>query len=137
MSFTVTVYKVADKDLGSMLAVLKIPRGARYELTHFLDAEIPGDIAPKTRKGKKGPRRSHQSLLESKLTMTGKLAKQKNSAVARGLLLFENCEVEDGIGSVSVQGFRDYLKTHRMQKPELLQKRMLRDGYLAYLENGS
>lgn len=135
MSFTVTVYKVADKDLGSMLAGLKVPRGARYELTHFLDAEISGDIAPKKRK--KGTRRSHQSLLESKLTMTGKLAKQKNSAVARGLLLFENCEVEDGIGSVSVQGFRDYLKTHRMQKPDLLQKRMLRDGYIAYLENGS
>ena len=133
MSFTVTVYKVADKDLGSMLAGLKVPRGARYELTHFLDVEIPGDTGPKKRK-KKGVRRSHQSLLESKLTMTGKLAKHKSSAVARGLLLFENCEVEGGIGAVSVEEFRAYLKTHRMQKPDLLQKRMLRDGYLAYLE---
>jgi hypothetical protein len=125
--FTVTIYKVADRDLGSLIASLKIPRGASYEQTHFPD-EIP---APKRRKK---TRRSGASVLTSKLTMTGKLAVQKGSAVARGLLLFENCEVEEGIGNVSVESFRAYLKTHRMQKPDLLQKRMIRDQYLDYLE---
>jgi hypothetical protein len=127
--FTVTIYKVADRDLGSLIASLKLPRGASYEQTHFPDEE-----SSPTRKYKKKRRRSGASVLTSKLTMTGKLAVQKNSAVARGLLLFENCEVEEGIGSVTVEGFRAYLKTHRMQKPDLLQKRMLRDEYLAYLE---
>jgi hypothetical protein len=124
-------FLLADRDLGPVIATLKLPRGVHLEQAYFSDE---GEEEPKRRKRKKGSRRSHQSLLESKLTMTGKLAVHKNSAVARGLLLFENCEVEDGIGNVSVQGFRDYLKTHRMQKPDLLQKRMLRDEYLAYLE---
>jgi hypothetical protein len=134
MSFTVTVYKVADKDLGSMLAVLKIPRGAHYELTHFLDVEIPADIAPKRRKKRGGTRRSKADLLVTKLTMSGKLAKQPESAVAKGLAHFENCEVELGIGNVTVEDFRSYLKSHRMQTPENLQKRMIRDHYLDYLE---
>ena len=135
--FKIEILDIPDRELGPLikgLLEILLPKGSHIEETWYEDAIEEAPPKKRQKKSKKGPRRSHQSLLESKLTMTGKLAKQKGSAVARGLLLFENCEVEDGIGNVSVQGFRDYLKTHRMQKPELLQKRMLRDGYIDYLK---
>lgn len=135
--FKIVIFDVPDRELGPVIKSLFFPEDAYMEQTWYEDSDkSPSPAPPKERqkKRKKGVRRSHQSLLDSKLTMTGKLAVHKNSAVARGLLLFENCEVEGGIGAVSVEEFRTYLKTHRMQKPDLLQKRMLRDGYLAYLE---
>jgi len=127
--FKIVILNIPDRELGPVIAGLHLPKGVHMEQTHLLDEEPAS-----TRKFKKGPRRSHKDLLDSKLTMTGKIAVQKGSAVAKGLELFEKCEVEGGIGDVSVEEFRAYLKTHRMQKPELLQKRMIRDGYLDYLK---
>lgn len=131
--FKIVINNIPDRELGPVIADLRLPKGIILEQTHYADPdEYFPPVPPKKRK--KGPRRSHKDLLDSKLTMTGKIAVQKGSAVAKGLELFERCEVEGGIGDVSVEEFRAYLKTHRMQKPELLQKRMIRDGYLDYLK---
>ncbi len=134
MSFTILISDVADKDLGPVLAKLKIPRGAQYELTHFLDVEIPADTAPKKKKRKQGVRRSRADMLVTKLTMSGKVARQPESAVAKGLVHFEECEAELGIGNVTVVDFRAHLERVNMKDPEGIQKRMVRDHYLNYLE---
>jgi len=134
MSFTVTVYRVADKDLGTLLAGLKLPRGANYELTHFLDVEIPADTTPKKKKRKSGVRRTRAELLVTNLTMSGKKARQPESQVAKALAHFEMCEGELGIGNVRVVDFREYLERVHVDNPESIQKRMVRDHYLDYLE---
>lgn len=134
MSFTILISDVADKDLGPLLAKLKLPRGATYQHTHFLDVEIPADTPPKKKKRKQGVRRSRAELLETKLTMSGKKAKQPESQVAKALFLFEECETLYGIGTVTVTMFRAHLAGHNVDDPDSIQKRMVRDHYLNYLE---
>lgn len=134
MSFTIVISDVSDKDLGPVLAKLKLPRGASYQFTHFLDVEIPADTAPKKKKRKQGVRRSKADLLVTKLTMSGKKARQPESQVAKGLLHFEECEAELGIGNVTVVDFRVYLERVGVVSPDAIQKRMVRDHYLDYLD---
>lgn len=131
--FKIVILNIPDRELGPVVAGLKLPKGVYMEQTHHAD---PDEHFPPAgpKKRKKGRRRGHKELLTTKLTMTGKVARQTGSAVAKGLEHFERCEVELGIGNVQVADFRSYLKSHRMQKPENLQKRMIRDGYLDYLD---
>lgn len=140
MSFTITISQIPDKELGPIVAGLKLPRGVKYEQTHFIDVEISPVVDPIEKKKKSRPhtrkrkRMSHEDLMEMILTMSGREAKQHGSQVARGLMIFERLEGEDGIGTVSVSGFRKALKKAKVKNPDLLQKRMIRDDYLKYLE---
>lgn len=131
--FKIVIDNIPDRELGPVIAGLHLPKGVHMEQTHYadLDEYVP-PAPPKKRKTKR--RRGTEELLATKLTMTGKIASQSGSAVAKGLELFEKCEADLGIGNVQVVDFRAYLKTSRMQKPENLQKRMVRDGYLEYLD---
>jgi hypothetical protein len=131
--FKIVIDNIPDRELGPVVAGLHLPRGVEMEQTHYADPDEHFPPAP-PKKRKKGRRRGHKDLLTTKLTMTGKIAVQKGSAVAKGLELFELCEASLGIGNVMVEDFRAYLKKNRMQKPENLQKRMIRDGYLDYLD---
>lgn len=136
--FKIIIAGVSDRELGSVLKTLRIPEDAYMEPVWYADPDDDVSPAPpkkrQKKRKKKGRRRGHEELLTTKLTMTGKVARQSGSAIAKGLELFEKCEADLGIGSVMVVDFRAYLKTNRMQKPENLQKRMVRDGYLDYLD---
>jgi len=135
--FIITISEIPDKELGPIVAGLKLPRGVKYEQTHFIDVEISPVVDPiekKKRKMRKRKRMSHEELMEAGLTMSGREAKQHGSQVARGLMIFERLEGEGGIGTVSVTSFRKALKKAKIPNPDNLQKRMIRDDYLNYLE---
>lgn len=134
MSFTIVISDVPDKDLGPLIASWKMPRGSSYDLQHRSGEEVKVEVAPKKKKRKQGVRRSRAELLVTKLTMSGKKARQPESAVAKGLTHFEQCEAEIGIGNVTVVDFRAYLENVGMDNPEGIQKRMVRDHYLDYLD---
>jgi len=136
--FIITISEIPDKELGPIVAGLKLPRGVKYEQTHFIDVEISPVVDPiekkKRKKMRKRSRMSHEELMEMGLTMSGREAKQHGSQVARGLGIFERLEGEGGIGTVSVSDFRKALTRAKMKNADLLQKRMIRDDYLNYLE---
>jgi hypothetical protein len=138
MSFTITISEIPDKELGPIVAGLKLPRSVKYEQTHFIDVEIATAVDPtaKKKRGKirKRKRMSHAELMEMGLSMSGRESKQHGSQVARGLMIFERLEGENGIGSVTVLGFRKALTKGKIKNADLLQKRMVRDEYLNYLE---
>jgi hypothetical protein len=133
MSFTITIHDVADKDLGSLLATMKLPRGADYKLTHLIDVQI-GAVDPslvvngkKRKKGKKN-RRGNPDI---KLTMSGKRPQIPGGKIEKGLDLFEKLEGDMGIGTVSASAFIKHLNVKRV--PDGMLNRLLAEGYLSYL----
>ena len=122
MSFTLTIRNIPDKDLGPILARLQLPRGAEQEVKH-----TPDHVAalPNPAKGK--PRANADTVL----TMTGKTPMVKGGILSQALIEFEKCEKRNGIGSVTVAIYRDYLT--KKQLDFKLQTRLLHEGYLEYL----
>lgn len=128
MSFTITLKNIPDRDLGPMIARMNAPKSVSYELTHKED-EAGETQKPVSRKGRK--RGTHVDVT-AKLTMTGRVPTKKAGLLARGMGHFEKCEVERGIGNVSVEDFRAYLVDNGEERS--LQWRLLHEGYLKYLE---
>ena len=122
MSFTITITNVPDKDLGPMLARIKLPRGARldhkYSPDHVALLEGPPQFEVK-------PRATGDTVL----TMTGKVP--KSDLLKRALIEFEKVEAQDGIGTVTVKRYREYLTRKKLDHK--LQTRLYHEGYLSYL----
>ena len=118
MSFTIKIMKVSDKQLGPLLADLKLPKGAVYTVEH----QANGAAAPK--KGKRTIRGNGEAIL----TMTGKVPKE-GTEVAHALELFEKFEKRRGIGNVTRADFKAY-----MSKKELLPmvNRLVNEKFLGY-----
>ncbi len=139
MSFTITIHDVADKDLGSLLATMNLPKGADYKLTHMIDVKI-GAVDPNlvVNGGKKRKAGSYQKKKKNrrgnpdiKLTMTGKQPQIPGGKIEKGLTLFERLEGDMGIGTVSAAAFIKHLTVKRV--PDGMLNRLLAEGYLNYL----
>jgi len=132
MSFTVTIHDVADKDLGSLLATMKLPKGADYKLTHMIDVQItaadPSFVVNGKKKKKKRSRRGNPEI---KLTMTGKRPQIPGGKIEKGLDLFEKLEGDMGIGTVSAAAFLKHLTVKRV--PDGMLNRLLAERYITYL----
>ena len=132
MSFTVTIHDVADKDLGSLIASLKLPKGVDYKLTHMIDVQItaadPSFVVNGKRRKKKKNRRGNPSI---KLTMSGKRPTMSGSKIEVGLEQFEKLEAKLGIGDVSAQDFKNHLEAKGSTDGMLT--RLVTEGYLNYL----
>ncbi len=121
MSFTITVRKVADKDLGFILATLQLKGKADMTLSH-VDDELQ---EPVEKKRKKAVRPKTNSLL----TMTGNTPKDPKSLIGKMLVVFEKLEATHGIGTITVGIFREALGKKRN-----MQYRLVREGYLEILK---
>jgi hypothetical protein len=133
MSFTITIHDVADKDLGSLLATMKLPRGADYKLTHMIDVQITGadpSFVVNGKKRKKG-KKNRRGNPDIKLTMSGKRPQIPGGKIEKGLDLFEKLEGDMGIGTVSASAFIKHLNVKRV--PDGMLNRLLAEGYLSYL----
>ena len=122
MSFTVTITGIPDKDLGPLLARMKLPKAASYKTEHVPDHA--GLLS--------GPRKHKHPFAngETILTMTGKKP-TRSKPLETALTMFEKLEARMGIGTVTVDAFRADLKK-RNQKVAI-QTRMVNEGYLKYL----
>lgn len=120
MSFKITISKVSDKQLGPLLAQLRLPKGSAYTVEY----QVNGATAPK--KGKKYSRRNGENVL----TMTGKQPKEGTQA-EEALELFEKLEKRRGIGNVTRADFKEY-----MEKKELggMVNRLVNEKFLGYAE---
>lgn len=123
MSFKITISNVSDKDLGPLIARLRLPRGATQDIKHASN----GAVEPVRRTKQKGGRTTKDSVL----TMTGKQPK-KGTQIAKALTMFEKLEVHTGIGSITVEIFRHKLK--RSKLPWQLQQRCINEKFLTYVE---
>lgn len=120
MSFTVTISNLPDKELGPLLARLRLPRGTSYATLYKPD--VAGLIS--------GPKRSRRPS-STKVCMTGKRPGE-GSQLEFGLEAFEKLEAKHGIGTVSLD---DLMKNLKLKKrSDKLGRRLLRDGYLEYVE---
>jgi hypothetical protein len=132
MSFTITIRDVADKDLGSLIASLKLPKGVDYRLTHMIDVRIsaadPSIIVNGKKRRKKKSRRGNPDI---KLTMSGKRPMQPGSKIEKGIELFEKLEADMGIGTVSANAFSTFLRSKHVNGGML--SRLTTEGYLNYL----
>lgn len=132
MSFTVTIHDVADKDLGPLMAALKMPKGAHYNLTHMIDVKIsaadPSIIVNGKKRRKKKSRRGNPDI---RLTMSGKRPMNPGSKIEKGLELFEKLEADMGIGAVSANAFTTFLRSKHLDGGML--SRLTTEGYLNYL----
>ena len=122
MSFTVTITGIPDKELGTFLAAMRLPKKASYTTEH-----TPDHVALI-----EGPRKHKHPYANGStpLTMTGKKP-TRSKALTTALTMFEKLEKRKGIGTVTVDGFRADLKK-RNQKPTMV-NRMVAEGYLSYL----
>lgn len=122
MSFTVTITGIPDKDLGTFLAALRLPKKASYTTDH-----TPDHVALI-----EGPKKHKHAYAngDTPLTMTGKKPSRSQS-LTTALTMFEKLEKRQGIGAVTVKIFRADLKKRR-QQPTMV-TRMVAEGYLKYL----
>lgn len=121
MSFTITVRKVANKDLGFILATLQLRGNADMTLVHSDDL-LPEPVEKKKRKTAVRPKKN------ALLTMTGKVSKDPKSLISQMLVVFEKLEARHGIGAISVGAFREALGAKRG-----MQYRLVREGYMETL----
>ena len=119
MSFKVTIVGVPDKELGTFLASIRLPKKASYTTEHQ-----PDHVALL-----EGPKKKHANG-ETILTMTGKVP-TRSTQLTNALTMFEKMEARKGVGTITVKAFRADLKRRR-QKP-MIQTRLVNEGYLTYL----
>jgi hypothetical protein len=124
MSFTIIITDIPNKDLGPIIARLQLPRGVDYDIKFVSDHAVPATAKPNGRGGKTRPR------ADSLLTMTGKVA-MKGSKIETAVSLFEKLEKRRGIGTVTVQDFRDHLVKN--EYPKALAQRCVTEKFMAYL----
>ena len=117
MTIKITI-TVPDTKIGTLLA--------RLDGYKALCEHVPVEV-PKKVKLNGGNLHSRAASL---LTMTGKIA-QPSSKIAEGMTIFEKLEKKKGIGSVSVQDFRDALVKKAL--PKALSQRCVTEKFLAYI----
>ncbi len=115
MSFKLTI-EVPDTKLAATLRQLN---------GHKVMVENLHDPAPAPVKKTYSTRPRKDSIL----TMTGKTA-QQGSKIEGAMELFEKFEKRKGIGSVTVQDFRDHLV--KKEQPVQLQQRCVTEKFLSY-----
>lgn len=123
MSFTITVRKVADKDLGFILATLQLKGKADMTLSH-VDDDLQEPDEKKKQKRKKAVRPKKDAIL----TMTGNKPQDPKSLIGQMLVVFEKLEASQGIGTITIGAFRESLG-----KKKNMQYRLVREGYLEIL----
>lgn len=121
MSFKLTI-EVPDSKL---MGALKTLHG------HKVSVESTEQYQPgwKDPRKKNGDARPH-GRGESRLTMTGKTA-QKGSKIEVAMDIFEKLEKRQGIGTVTVQDFRDQLV--KKDLPKALAQRCTTEKFMTYL----
>ncbi len=121
MSFKLTI-EVPDSKL---MATLRMLNG------HKVYVESAGfNVLAAPIKTKKGSNNPH-SRAASRLTMTGKTARE-GTVIEQGMVLFEKLEKSKGIGSVTVQDFREVLVKN--EHPRAVAQRSVTEGFLSYLD---
>lgn len=83
-------------------------------------------------KAKKGKVTAHAKP-DTRMKMTGKVPRA-SELLASGLDLFERMEKEHGIGSITVEMFRNQIDANELGEGSKLQTRLKHEGYLEYLE---
>lgn len=122
MSFKLTI-EVPDNKLVPTLRTLT---GHRVTVEN-LDLGASWKTVPS--KKKNGDARPH-GRAESRLTMTGKTA-QVGSKIEEAMTIFEKLEKKKGIGTVTVQEFRDRLVSRTL--PKALAQRCVTEKFMTYL----
>lgn len=118
MSFKLTI-EIPDNKLISTLRQLT---GHKVTVEGF---GVTGTIPAK----KNGDARPH-GRADSVLSMTGKIA-QSGSKIETAMTLFEKLEKKKGIGTVTVQDFRDRLVKNG--EPKALAQRCVTEKFMVYL----
>jgi hypothetical protein len=126
MSFKITITKIPNKELGPIIARLQLPRGVDYTATYGSD-----EVRSYKRKSKANGKGNPHSRADSRLTMTGKQAKE-GSIIGQGIVLFERLEKRKGIGSVTVKDFREVLVKN--EHPSAVSQRCITEGFLSYID---
>ncbi len=85
-----------------------------------------------TSRGKKVRKDGKRGRLTSRLTMSGKRPTEEHGLLAQGLTIFEKLEASQGVGSITVEVFRNQLVSEGMKYA--MQTRLLHEGYLDYLD---
>lgn len=119
MSFKLTI-EVPDSKLMKALRLLN---------GHKVYVESMERYQPGWKDPRKKANGAH-SRAESRLTMTGKTA-QVGSKIETAMELFEKLEKRKGIGTVTVQDFRDYLVKN--EQPKALSQRCVTEKFMSYL----
>lgn len=118
MSWKITVSGVPDNKLATVLRAL--PKLDSVQIQEVQNGEAKGDTQ----------KRRKRAPPTTKLTMTGKVG--HSEILQKGLEAFEKLEAKNGVGDISIEDFRAELKRKKM--PATLCRRMVRDGFLGYLD---
>lgn len=121
MSFKLTI-EVPDSKL---MGAIKLLHGHKVSVESTEQYVLGWDNPRK----KNGDARPH-GRGDSRLTMTGKTA-QPDSKIAVAMTLFEKLEKKQGIGTVTVQDFRDRLVKN--DQPKALAQRCVTEKFMTYL----
>ena len=121
MSFKLTI-EVPDSKLMPTLRLLN---------GHKVYVESVGAVAAPAKSGSKKGSSNPHSRAASRLTMTGKTARE-GTVIEQGMVLFEKLEKRKGIGSVTVEDFREVLVKN--EHPRAVAQRSVTEGFLSYLD---
>lgn len=121
MSFKLTI-EVPDNKL---IAILRTLTGHKVTVEN-LDLGVSWSTVKSKANGAARP----HGRAESRLTMTGKKAQYK-SKIEAAMILFEKLEKKKGIGTVTVQDFRDHLVKNEL--PKALAQRCTTEKFMTYL----
>jgi len=121
MSFKITI-EVPDNKLVPTLRTLN---GHKVSV-ESMEQYQPGWKDPR----KKSKRSNPHSRAETRLSMTGKTAKD-GSKIETAMVLFEKLEKRKGIGTVTVGDFRDDLVKN--EQPKALAQRCVTEKFMTYL----
>ena len=121
MSFKLTI----DVPDNKLMGALKLLHGHKVSV-ESTEQYQPGWDDPRKKNGGARP----HGRGDSRLTMTGKKA-QLNSKIETAMELFEKLEKRKGIGTVTVQDFRDHLVKNG--QPKALAQRCTTEKFMTYL----
>ncbi len=124
MSFKLTI-EVPDTKLMTTLRMLNGHKVSVESMEQYQS----GWKDPRGKSGaKKGGPNPH-SRASSRLTMTGKEARE-GTVIEKGMILFEKLEKKEGIGTVTVKAFREVLVKNG--HPRAVAQRSVTEGFLSY-----
>jgi len=121
MSFRLTI----DVPDNKLIPTLRTLNGHKVTI-ESAEKYNPGWIDPR----KKSKRTNPHSRADSRLSMTGKTAKD-GSKIEIAMVLFEKLEKRKGIGTVTVGDFRDVLVKN--EQPKALAQRCVTEKFMTYL----
>lgn len=124
MSFKLTI-EVPD---AKLMPTLRLLNGHKVSV-ESMEQYQSGWKDPRAKSGaKKGGPNPH-SRAGSRLTMTGKVARE-DTVIAKGITLFEKLEKKQGIGTVTVKDFREILVKNGLARA--IAQRSVTEGFLSY-----